>query len=118
MPSSYSRGVGRVEAEIGRIDPLAAPFVANRQPEMAEVHDCSVAYPTDNDKRLASPNIQPDDQLVPSGLLSGRGQGRAVAGAANSDMPCGLTAAVLRAAPVGRSRVVLAMVNSAQPRAG
>src|SRR5271165_3491417 len=35
---------GRVEAEIGRIEPLAAPFVANWQPEMIEVHDCSVAY--------------------------------------------------------------------------
>jgi hypothetical protein len=36
---------GRVKAEIGRIELLAAPFVANRQAEMVEVHDRSVAYP-------------------------------------------------------------------------
>jgi hypothetical protein len=32
-------GGGRVEAEVGRIELLAAPFVANRQPEMVEVHE-------------------------------------------------------------------------------
>lgn len=30
-------GGGRVEAEVSRIELLAAPFVANRQPEMVEM---------------------------------------------------------------------------------
>ena len=38
-------GSGWVESEIGRIELLAARQAANRQPEMVEVHDRSIAYP-------------------------------------------------------------------------
>src|SRR5271166_161929 len=37
---------------------------------MAEVHDLSVAYPHGQRQVMASPDIQSDDQLVPSGFLS------------------------------------------------
>src|SRR5262249_27484229 len=39
---------------------------------MAEVHDLSVAYPHGQRQVMASPDIQSDDQLIPSGLLSCR----------------------------------------------
>ncbi len=32
-------GGGRVEAEVSRIELLAAPFIANRKPEVVEVHE-------------------------------------------------------------------------------
>jgi len=32
-------GGGRIEAEVSRIELLAAPLVANRQPEMVQAHE-------------------------------------------------------------------------------